>query len=240
VAGSGVGGRGRRARRPADARSTARGGPGDARASAAVDETLGAELNEPNVARAIATALPPGATVFVAASMPVRDLETFWPVRDDAPRVLSNRGANGIDGTLASAFGVAASVAAPVVALVGDVALAHDIGALLCARRLGVKLTIVLVDNAGGAVFDHLPVARQTDVYEHHVATPPGVDFRHAAELYALAYLEPDTLAEFAAALTRQTAAALIHIRTDRAAARDLHERVAAAVSRAPAAAPRA
>ena len=48
--------------------------------------------------------------MFVAASMPVRDLESFWPVRDDAPRVLSNRGANGIDGTLSSALGVAAAV----------------------------------------------------------------------------------------------------------------------------------
>src|ERR1039457_3015740 len=92
--------------------------------------------------------------------MPVRDIETFWPVRSDPPRVLCNRGANGIDGTVSSAFGVAAAGGRPVVLLLGDVALAHDIGGLLAARRLGLKLTTVLLDNGGGGIFDFLPVSR--------------------------------------------------------------------------------
>ena len=61
-------------------------------------------------------ALPAGATVFTASSMPVRDVETFWPARDDPPRVLAHRGANGIDGTVAAAFGAAAAGDGPVVA----------------------------------------------------------------------------------------------------------------------------
>ena len=68
--------------------------------------------------------------------MPVRDIETFWPIRADPPRVLCNRGANGIDGIVSSAFGAAAAGDGPVVLLIGDVALAHDIGGLLAARRL--------------------------------------------------------------------------------------------------------
>src|SRR4029077_14682111 len=115
----------------------------------------------------------------------------FWPVRDDAPRALCNRGANGIDGTLATALGVAAGAAGPVVALVGDVAFAHDIGALLAIRRLGIELTIVLLDNGGGAIFDRLPISTQTDVYEHHVATPTGLDFAAAAALYGLDHERP-------------------------------------------------
>ncbi len=103
--------------------------------------------------------LPEEATLFVASSMPIRDIETFWPVRPDPPRVLCNRGANGIDGTVSSAFGVAAASRDPVVLLIGDVALAYDISSLLAARRLDLKSTIVLLNNEGGGIFDFLPVA---------------------------------------------------------------------------------
>ena len=117
------------------------------------------ELSEPAVAAELGVLLPQEATLFVASSMPVRDIETFWPVRADPPRVLCNRGANGIDGTVSSAFGAAAAGSGPVVLLIGDVALAHDIGGLLAAQRLRLKLTIVLLDNGGGGIFDFLPVA---------------------------------------------------------------------------------
>jgi 2-succinyl-5-enolpyruvyl-6-hydroxy-3-cyclohexene-1-carboxylate synthase len=116
-------------------------------------------LGEPTVAAELGVLLPAEATLFVASSMPVRDIETFWPVRPDPPRVLCNRGANGIDGTVSSAFGAAADSRGPVVLLIGDVALAHDVGGLLAARRLDLPLTIVLIDNGGGGIFDFLPVA---------------------------------------------------------------------------------
>lgn len=119
-----------------------------------------AGLSEPAVAAELGVLLPEEATLFVASSMPVRDIETFWPARADPPRVLCNRGANGIDGTVSSAFGVAADGRGPVVLLIGDVALAYDIGGLLAARRLGLKVTIVLLDNGGGGIFDFLPVSR--------------------------------------------------------------------------------
>ncbi|HXA55412.1 MAG TPA: thiamine pyrophosphate-binding protein, partial [Solirubrobacteraceae bacterium] len=132
----------------------------DAAASSAIDQTLGDELSEPLVARKLGEWLPTDATVFVASSMPVRDVEEFVGVRDDPPRFLSNRGANGIDGTVSSGFGAAAASDGPVVLLIGDVALAHDIGGLLAARRLELVLTIVLIDNGGGGIFDFLPIAQ--------------------------------------------------------------------------------
>jgi 2-succinyl-5-enolpyruvyl-6-hydroxy-3-cyclohexene-1-carboxylate synthase len=203
----------------------------DARAGAAVELTLGDELSEPNVARVLGSALPANATVFAAASMPVRDLEWFWPARADAPRVLSNRGANGIDGTLSSALGVAAVTTGPVVALIGDVAFAHDLSALLAVSRLGVALTVVLINNGGAAVFDYLPIAGERDVYEQHVATAPGIDFERAAALYGLRYERPDSLEQLRASLAAPAGAALIEVRTDRAAGVELHARVWAAVS---------
>jgi 2-succinyl-5-enolpyruvyl-6-hydroxy-3-cyclohexene-1-carboxylate synthase len=191
----------------------------DTAAAAAIAEALGDEISEPTIARALAE-LPGEVTVFTASSMPVRDVETFWPVLDAPPRVLAHRGANGIDGTLAAAFGAAATGERVVVHL-GDVALAHDLGALLSARRLGLALTIVLVDNAGGGIFDFLPVATQTDAFEEHVATPTGLDAERVAALFGLAYEPVSDLAAI-----REAPGTLLHVRTDRAENVALHRRV--------------
>jgi 2-succinyl-5-enolpyruvyl-6-hydroxy-3-cyclohexene-1-carboxylate synthase len=191
----------------------------DAAAAEGIAAALGDALSEPAVARALA-ALPPEVTVFTSSSMPVRDVETFWPALDAPPRVLAHRGANGIDGTLAAAFGAAAAGARVVVHL-GDVALAHDLGALLTAKRLDVPLTIVLVDNGGGGIFDFLPVATQRDAYDEHVATPTGLDAERVAALFDLAY-EP--VADLPA--IREAPGTLLHIRTDRAENVALHRRV--------------
>ncbi|MCW3027560.1 MAG: menD, partial [Solirubrobacterales bacterium] len=155
---------------------------------------------------------------------------TFWPVRPDPPRVLCNRGANGIDGTISAALGAAADTPDPVVLLIGDVALAHDIGGLLAARRLGLKLTIVLLDNGGGGIFDFLAVSRSRmarlpeaagsepdgrrrppraverpeepeNIYTRHVATPTGLDFAAVAALYGLAHERVEDLFAFRTAL---------------------------------------
>ncbi|MDE3070267.1 MAG: 2-succinyl-5-enolpyruvyl-6-hydroxy-3-cyclohexene-1-carboxylic-acid synthase, partial [Acidobacteriota bacterium] len=100
----------------------------DERAAEAILGALGDEMSEPRVAAELGVLLPSEATLFVASSMPVRDIESFWPVRQDPPRALCNRGANGIDGTVSAALGAAAGHAidglrSPVVLLVGDVAL---------------------------------------------------------------------------------------------------------------------
>jgi 2-succinyl-5-enolpyruvyl-6-hydroxy-3-cyclohexene-1-carboxylate synthase len=205
----------------------------DAAAAGAIERELGDDLSEPNVARALATTLPASATVFVAASMPVRELEAFWPVRDDPPRVLSNRGANGIDGTLSSALGVAAVSDGPVVALIGDVAFAHDIGGLLAAGRLDLPLTIVLINNGGAAVFDYLAIAGAVDVYEHHIATATGLDFGAAARLYGFRHEQPATLARLRELLREPAPQTLIEVRTDRPDGVALHRRVWAAVAAA-------
>jgi 2-succinyl-5-enolpyruvyl-6-hydroxy-3-cyclohexene-1-carboxylate synthase len=198
----------------------------DAAAAEAIDDALGDAISEPAVARALA-ALPDAVTVFTASSMPVRDVETFWPVRDAPPRVLAHRGANGIDGTLAAAFGAAAAGARVVVHL-GDVALAHDLGALLSASRLKLELTVVLVDNGGGGIFDFLPVATQVDAYEEHVATPTGLDAERVAALFGLRYERVEELAAI-----REAPGALLHVRTERDENVALHRRVWDAVAAA-------
>jgi 2-succinyl-5-enolpyruvyl-6-hydroxy-3-cyclohexene-1-carboxylate synthase len=220
-------------------------------------------LSEPAVATELGVLLPWDATLFVASSMPVRDIETFWPVRDDPPRVLCNRGANGIDGIVSSAFGVAATDEGPVVLLIGDVALAHDIGGLLAAKRLELKLTIVLLNNDGGGIFDFLPVADVPmaravepvagdptdkaaadladaasggDLYTRHIATPTGLDFADAARLYGLAHSRVADVSGFRAALEQALTgerSAIVEVRTEREANVRLHRDVWRAVSAA-------
>jgi 2-succinyl-5-enolpyruvyl-6-hydroxy-3-cyclohexene-1-carboxylate synthase len=195
--------------------------------------------SEPSVAAELGVLLPEEATLFVASSMPVRDIETFWPVRSDPPRVLCNRGANGIDGTVSSAFGATAASRDPVVLLIGDVALAYDLSALLSARRLDLKLTIVLINNEGGGIFDFLPVAGSPmalteDVYTRHIATPTGLDFAAAAKLYGLDHEAVQDVAAFRAALERALSSprsTIVECRTQRTANVEMHSRIWSAVS---------
>jgi len=204
----------------------------DEAAARAIAATLGDALSEPLVAAQLGADLPATATCFVASSMPVRDVETFWPARDAPPRALSHRGANGIDGTVSGALGAAAGGAGPVVLLVGDVALAYDLGALASATRLGLSLTIVLLNNDGGGIFSFLPVARERDAFEEHVATPHGLDFARAAALYGCAYTRADDPAALRTALDAAAdGVALIEVRTDRDENVALHRRVWAAVA---------
>jgi 2-succinyl-5-enolpyruvyl-6-hydroxy-3-cyclohexene-1-carboxylate synthase len=210
-------------------------------ADALAAEAIGAELagetpTEPAVAAGLAAWLPPDATLFVASSMPIRDLESYMAVRADGPRVLSNRGANGIDGTVSAAFGTAAGSSGPVVLLTGDVALAHDIGGLLAARRTGLRLTIVLLNNDGGGIFHFLPVAGAGDAFESHVATPHGLDFSHAAALYDCDHQPAATLGALRVGLEHALGGnrtTILEVRTERTANRVLHRKLEHAVLRA-------
>jgi 2-succinyl-5-enolpyruvyl-6-hydroxy-3-cyclohexene-1-carboxylate synthase len=199
----------------------------DRQASAAIARALEPSgLSEPRVAAELGSALPPQATVVVASSMPVRDVETFFPAREHPPRVLANRGANGIDGTVSTAFGCAAAADGPVLLLIGDVALIHDLNGLLAAGRLGLKLTIVLLHNDGGGIFDFLPVSGEGEEYVQHVATPHGLDFAHAATLFGVGYEVATTVDDFRAALGRALGAdgtSIVAVPTDRAANVKLH-----------------
>ena len=148
------------------------------RARAALDERLEAErlLFEPKAAWLLAQHLPAETPLFVASSMPVRDAEYVWPASDRRLRPAFNRGANGIDGTLSSAFGMAHGNR-PAAALVGDLAFLHDSNGLLLLAKFRGSLTVVLINNRGGGIFEHLPVAEFTPPFEEFFATPQETDF---------------------------------------------------------------
>jgi len=141
-------------------------------------------VTEPELAHRLFAALPGGSTLVVSSSMPVRDLESFGLPRSDPPRVVANRGANGIDGVVSTALGVALGSPGPTVVLLGDLAFLHDVSALLCASGAGPDLTVVVADNGGGGIFSFLPpaTALEVPVFERLFGTPPATDVARVAE----------------------------------------------------------
>jgi 2-succinyl-5-enolpyruvyl-6-hydroxy-3-cyclohexene-1-carboxylate synthase len=214
----------------------------EAAAQQAIDEVLARhpEPTEPGVARSVLSALPDGSRLVVASSMPIRDLEWYGAPRSGV-WVEANRGANGIDGVLSTAVGVALSSTAPTVALVGDLAFLHDANALLGLIRRPADLTIVVVDNDGGGIFSFLPQRRvlAAERFEQILGTPHGVDIGALAEVHGLRVTRPAASADvgevLGAALGRP-GPELVHVRTDRdanvAVHEELHDAVAEALQR--------
>ena len=151
----------------------------EVRAQQALDTSLAPEGNptEPALARRLFGAVAPGSQLVVSSSMPVRDLEAFARPHVDPPRVLANRGANGIDGVVSTALGVALA-GGPTTALVGDLAFLHDLSALVGPPDDRPPLTVVVVDNGGGGIFSFLPQSAQVaaEPFERLFGTPQAVD----------------------------------------------------------------
>ena len=141
------------------------------RARAVLDEHAAQGEWEGRVAHELSAALPAGTTLFVGSSMPIRDLNGFGAVRPLT--VWSNRGCNGIDGGVATAAGIAlASGGQRTVAWLGDLALLHDLDGLEAAGAGGWPLTVVVVNNRGGGIFDQLPIAQHPNAHERLFVTP--------------------------------------------------------------------
>jgi 2-succinyl-5-enolpyruvyl-6-hydroxy-3-cyclohexene-1-carboxylate synthase len=165
----------------------------------------------------LAQHLPPSMPVFVANSMPVRDVEYFWPTTNRAHQIYFNRGANGIDGTLSTALGIAHG-GPPSVLLTGDLALLHDTNGFLLRPKFRGSLTVVLINNNGGGIFEHLPVAGFNPPFEEFFATPQEVAFSKLAAAYGVSHVAVRDWRHFAGLIEKLPAHGIriLEIRTDR------------------------
>ncbi len=185
-------------------------------------------LTEPGVARIVSAV---DAQLVVSSSMPVRDVEWFG-LPGSRTKVYSNRGANGIDGVIATGVGVAIGSGEATVVLLGDVAFCHDQSSLtaLAARRL--PLTIVVIDNDGGGIFSFLPQATTLapERFEQLFGTPHGTDIVAVARAHGLVAQTATTMTELLAALSDDTVT-VVRVPSDRKRNVEVHGALNAAVA---------
>ena len=134
--------------------------------------------------------LPPESLVFVANSMPIRDMELFWRPNQQHYRILGNRGANGIDGTLATALGALHQHDQPGILVTGDLSLLHDTNGLLLRQQFQGSLTILLINNNGGGIFGMLPIRQFDPPFTEFFTTPQNVDFATLCQAYQIPHLK--------------------------------------------------
>jgi len=173
---------------------------------AEVQSAIADELNsltilfEGKIAWLLSQHLPTDTPIFIASSTPVRDVERFWQAGNQKIQPFFNRGANGIDGTLSTAMGIAYGNQ-PAVLLTGDLAFLHDSNGLLIKPQFQGHLTIVLINNQGGGIFDNLPIADFDPPFTEFFATPQAVSFSHLCRAHDISHQLIMGWSQFVAAL---------------------------------------
>ena len=157
-----------------------------------LDETLASldEMYEGKAAWLISQTLPSNTPIFLANSMSVRNAEYFWQPNNRGLVPYFSRGANGIDGTLSTALGIAYQSKG--VLLTGDLALLHDTNGFLIQPKFAGHLTIIVINNSGGGIFEMLPIA-DFDLFEEYFATPQSVDLAKLCSAYGVEHQKIDS-----------------------------------------------
>jgi 2-succinyl-5-enolpyruvyl-6-hydroxy-3-cyclohexene-1-carboxylate synthase len=195
-----------------------------------IDTWTSQNFSEPSVARAVTAAMNVGEHLVISSSMPIRDVE-WYGTATPGVTVYSNRGANGIDGVISTAVGVALATRAPVTLLIGDVACIHDSNGLWALNRREVDLKIVVTNNDGGSIFSFLPQASvvSENTFELLYGTPHGVSFEHLAAAHGIEFDRASSTEDLRHSLSRR-GTRLIEVPCDRSVNVAQHEALQAEV----------
>ncbi|TWT12522.1 2-succinyl-5-enolpyruvyl-6-hydroxy-3-cyclohexene-1-carboxylic-acid synthase [Planomicrobium sp. CPCC 101079] len=156
--------------------------------------------------------------LIVGSSMPIRDTDTFFRATERDVRIFSNRGANGIDGVVSTAFGVQAAGDRPAYLFIGDLSFLHDMNGLIASKMQESDLTIVIMNNDGGGIFSYLPQSQEERYFEELFGTPTGLTFGEAAKMYDAEYALVETKEQLTKTLraAKQKQVKIIEVVTDR------------------------
>jgi 2-succinyl-5-enolpyruvyl-6-hydroxy-3-cyclohexene-1-carboxylate synthase len=193
-------------------------------------------LSEPWVTNAVTRLLSDGHRLVLSSSMPVRDAEMFASRVGATAEVIANRGASGIDGTVATAVGASIGSDGPVTVVIGDLALLHDLNSLALVRKTKEPFVIVAINNDGGGIFSFLPIAKYPQHFEKVFGTPHGLVFENAAKMFGIEYAQPKSTKDFETAYRdacQRMGATLIEVRTNREENLRLHRKIQEAVKKA-------
>ncbi|MFN3361984.1 MAG: 2-succinyl-5-enolpyruvyl-6-hydroxy-3-cyclohexene-1-carboxylic-acid synthase [Pseudanabaenaceae cyanobacterium] len=166
----------------------------------------------------LAPLLPDNTIIYIGNSTPIRDLDTYFH-NSQRVTVFSNRGTNGIDGMISSAMGVAKVATNPVLLICGDLTFCHDINGLLLGKLNDINLTILLIDNNGGAIFEMLPISQFDPPFSQLFLTPIGLDFAQIVTGYGAHWQEVSSISHLTSAIKESLPAPgvkVISIKTDR------------------------
>ena len=176
-------------------------------------------ITEGDAVLGIKEEIPDDSILFVGNSMPIRDVDTFWFGSEKNIFISANRGANGIDGIISTAIGMA-SGGRRVTLLIGDISFLHSLNGLLLAKRYQLPITIVIVNNNGGGIFSFLPQAKEEENYfDVLFGTPQEVEFEKAAEMFGVTYEQPTDWAAYREALQdsyTHNSCSIIELKTNR------------------------
>ncbi len=187
------------------------------------------ELNEITVARHISLWKPPESDLFLGNSMPIRDADMYGSIYGTDGLVFANRGASGIDGTIASSAGFSFARKKTVTAIVGDLSALHDLNSISLLSQEGVKVILIIINNNGGGIFSFLPISAYPETFERYFGNPHGYHFEGAAKMFGIDYTvayKPDELKKLYQSALEKQSSTIIEVPTNRPENLELHKQL--------------
>lgn len=178
---------------------------GNTIATSIVKKYLQDDHNELSIVKAVMEGVDDEVRVMLSNSMIIRDAELAFTHITIPYRTLCNRGANGIDGIVSTSLGASFGSEEKVICLIGDVAATHDFGGILASIRLKAEMTIVILDNGGGGIFNFLPISNaiNKEQFDKYFLTPPMIPFVEVLKSLSVDVSTPQTIKDLKADITK-------------------------------------
>ena len=158
------------------------------------------KINEYSFANELINILPDNSNLFIGNSIMIRAFNSFSNrAHDKNIHILSNRGASGIDGNIATALGIAQSFNKNNYLVIGDQSFMHDIGSLQILSEIEADLTVFIINNGGGSIFSQLPLSSKMDLstFNQFVRRSHSQNFEAITKSYNIDYTLITTFEEF-------------------------------------------
>ena len=135
----------------------------------------------PEIVSHIQRSLVPHQVLYLASSMTVRYFDRYGTLGRKPVWIGMNRGVSGIDGTLATALGMSLALDVPATIVLGDLAMIYDLNALTLRPQTKQPITVIVLNDSGGSIFERLPIAHHSGVFGPYFRADHSVRFADVA-----------------------------------------------------------